>query len=85
MNSSHHLLLRFRSINWKQKLTFRRADIKRGETISMLDLFNKSKNACQLPVSVAAALMPDAHLGYGTADRWRFGNGERSDSVWRWC
>ena len=23
------------------------------------------KNACQLPVSVAAALMPDAHVGYG--------------------
>src|SRR5579859_7522769 len=23
------------------------------------------ENACQLPVSVAAALMPDAHVGYG--------------------
>src|SRR5678815_1206665 len=23
------------------------------------------RNACRLPVSVAAALMPDAHLGYG--------------------
>ena len=23
------------------------------------------KNACRLPVSVAAALMPDAHVGYG--------------------
>ena len=23
------------------------------------------KNACQLPISVAGALMPDAHVGYG--------------------
>ena len=23
------------------------------------------KNACRLPVSVAGALMPDAHVGYG--------------------
>ena len=27
--------------------------------------FQQIENACQLPVSVAAALMPDAHLGYG--------------------
>lgn len=27
--------------------------------------FQQIENACQLPVSVAAALMPDAHVGYG--------------------
>ena len=29
------------------------------------DAIKQLKNACKLPVSVAAALMPDAHVGYG--------------------
>jgi tRNA-splicing ligase RtcB len=29
------------------------------------DAIGQLKNACRLPVSVAAALMPDAHVGYG--------------------
>ena len=29
------------------------------------DALNQMKNACRLPVAVAGALMPDAHVGYG--------------------
>ena len=29
------------------------------------DAIRQLKNACRLPVAVAAALMPDAHVGYG--------------------
>src|SRR5262245_33206310 len=29
------------------------------------DAVQQLKNACQLPVAVSAALMPDAHVGYG--------------------
>src|SRR5262247_3150498 len=29
------------------------------------DALQQLKNACRLPVAVSAALMPDAHVGYG--------------------
>ena len=29
------------------------------------DAVRQMKNACKLPVAVAGALMPDAHVGYG--------------------
>src|SRR5690349_14164816 len=29
------------------------------------DAVQQMKNACQLPVAVSGALMPDAHVGYG--------------------
>ena len=29
------------------------------------DAYKQMENACRLPISVAAALMPDAHVGYG--------------------
>jgi tRNA-splicing ligase RtcB len=39
------------------------------------------RNACRLPVSVAAALMPDAHLGIRAAHRRRARDGGHRDSV----
>ncbi len=35
-----------------------------GENLEA-DAVNQMKNACRLPVAVAGALMPDAHVGYG--------------------
>src|ERR1700754_3215229 len=29
------------------------------------DALTQMKNACQLPVAISGALMPDAHVGYG--------------------
>ena len=42
------------------------------------------EKACLLPVAVAGALMPDAHVGYGLPDRRGAGHRKHRDSVRGW-
>ena len=46
---------------------------------------NQMYQATKLPIAVAGALMPDAHTGYGLADRRGIGHRKCGHPLWRWC